>query len=93
LISWNVFKTLSRFQKVMGFTPLSRGSTHPTILLKLTVRYGVRDADPEKVASAFRYTIPMFKAGERLGDPPVRYIMRVIVREKLWTILHFHYER
>jgi hypothetical protein len=65
----------------------------PVDILKLAVRYGVRDADPQGVPGAFRYTIPMLKAAKRLGDPPRRYILRVIVRERDWTILHFHYDR
>jgi hypothetical protein len=65
----------------------------PIDILKLAVRYGARDADPQGVAGAFRYTVPMLKAAKRLGEPPRRYVLRVIVRERDWTILHFHYDR
>ncbi len=65
----------------------------PIDILKLAIRYGVRDVDPQAVPGVFRYTIPMLKAGKRLGDPPRRFILRVIVREKDWTVLHFHYNR
>ena len=65
----------------------------PIDILKLAVRHGVRDADPQGVPGAFRYTIPMLKTGKRLGDPPRQYILRVIVRERDWTILHLHYDR
>ena len=63
----------------------------PINILKLAVRYGVRDADPRGVTGAFRYTIPLWKAGKRLGDPPKRYVLTVILREQDWTILHFDY--
>ena len=68
-----------------------RGRYVPINILKLAVRYGVRDADPRGVTGAFRYTIPLWKAGKRLGDPPKRYVLTVILRERDWTILHFDY--
>lgn len=65
----------------------------PLDILKLAVRYGVRDTDPKGVAGLFRYTIPMLKASKRFGGPPSRYVLHVVVREKDWTIMHFHYDR
>ena len=38
-----------------------RGRYVPINILKLAVRYGVRDADPLGVTGAFRYTIPLWR--------------------------------
>jgi hypothetical protein len=65
----------------------------PVNILKLAVRFGVREADPQGVPGAFQYTIKMFKGAKRLGDPAREYVPRVVVRERDWTVLHFDYSR
>ena len=86
-------------QKELKFTATTAarmadpGRFIPVNILKLAVRYGVRDADPERVAGVYRYTIPMFRASKTVSEPAKKYLLRVIVRERDWTILHFHAER
>ncbi len=62
-------------------------------ILKLAVRFGVREADPQGVPGAFQYTIKMFKAVTTIGAPARESVLRVVVRERNWTVLHFDYSR
>ncbi len=64
----------------------------PVNILRLALRFGRREADPQGVTGAFRYTVEMFKGPKQLGGPVRRYTLRVVVREGDWTVLHFHYE-
>ncbi len=49
-------------------------------------------ADPEGVAGAFRYSIKLLRPAKVPDKPAKEYMLRVIVRESDWTILHFHME-
>ena len=64
----------------------------PVNILKLALRFGKREPDPQGVAGAFRYTIEMFKGPKQIAGPARRYLLHVVVRERDWTVLHFHYE-
>lgn len=57
----------------------------PEYILKLALRFGKREADPQKAAGAFRYAITMFKNGKP-------YTLEVVIREADRTILHFLYK-
>jgi hypothetical protein len=56
----------------------------PHHILKLAIRFGARAADPQGVAGAFRYVIPMIRNGRQ-------YTLEVVLREADQTILHFLY--
>jgi hypothetical protein len=56
----------------------------PQHILKLAIRFGARAADPQGVAGAFRYVIPMIRNGRQ-------YTLEVVLREADQTILHFLY--
>lgn len=62
----------------------TKGRHVPLQILKLAIRYGKRAPDPQGVAGAFEYTIPMARNG-------VDYTLKVVLREADNTILHFHY--
>ena len=64
----------------------------PLDILKLALRFGKREPDPQGVVGAFRYTVEMFKGPKQFGGPARRYLLHVVVRERDWTVLHFHYE-
>jgi hypothetical protein len=56
----------------------------PHHILKLAIRFGARSPDPQGVAGAFRYVIPMFRNGRQ-------YTLEVVIREADKTVLHFLY--
>jgi hypothetical protein len=56
----------------------------PHHILKLAIRFGARSPDPQGVAGAFRYAIPMFRNGRQ-------YTLEVVIREADQTVLHFLY--
>ncbi|HYI47031.1 MAG TPA: DUF4157 domain-containing protein [Allosphingosinicella sp.] len=56
----------------------------PVQILQLALRYGARSADPQGVAGAFRYVIPMFRNG-------TQYTLEVVIREADRMVLHFLY--
>lgn len=60
------------------------GRRVPIHILNLAIRYGARTPDPQGVAGAFRYVIPMFRNGRQ-------YTLEVVLREADRTILHFLY--
>ncbi len=57
----------------------------PVHILQLAIRFGKREADPQKIAGLFRYTIKMFRNG-------TEYTLEVVVRESDRTIMHFLYK-
>lgn len=79
-----------RFRGALNFTgttiarmadPARRVPHH---VLKLTIRFGTRSPDPQGVAGAFRYVIPMIRNGRQ-------YTLEVVIREADMTVLHFLY--
>jgi hypothetical protein len=56
----------------------------PVHILRLAVRHGARAADPQGVAGAVQYAIPMLRNGKA-------YTLKVILRQADNTVLHFHY--
>lgn len=79
-----------RFRGALNFTgttiarmadPARRVPHH---ILKLAIRFGTRSPDPQGVAGAFRYVIPMIRNGRQ-------YILEVVIREADKTVLHFLY--
>ena len=56
----------------------------PMQTLQLAIKYGKRALDPQGVKGAYEYTMPLIRNGKN-------YILKVIVRETDWVILHFHY--
>jgi hypothetical protein len=62
----------------------TQGRHVPLQILHLAIKYGKRAPDPQKIAGAFEYTIPMLRNGRQ-------YILKVVLRESDRTILHFHY--
>jgi hypothetical protein len=62
----------------------TRGRHVPLHILRLAIRHGQRAPDPQGAANAIRYTIEMFRNGQR-------YTLEVVVRHTDNTILHFLY--
>jgi len=81
-----------RFTATTAARMAQPGRFVPIQILKLAVRYGVRDADPAGVAGAFRYSIKVLRASKVIGKPAKEYMLRIVVRESDGTILHFHME-
>lgn len=79
-----------RFRGPLNFTATTAahmaetGRRVPHHLLKLAIRYGTRSPDPQGIAGAFRYVIPMFRNGRQ-------YTLEVVLREADQTVLHFLY--
>ncbi|CAI0706119.1 hypothetical protein V2T44_14835 [Serratia ficaria] len=69
----------------------------PLQIQEKVIRYGVRRSDPHGVAGQFVYRAEMSrlvkrKVGNQLQYVRTRYKLHVVVREKDWTITHFHYD-
>lgn len=58
----------------------------PLHILHLAIRHGRQAADPQGAIGAIQYSIPMLRNG-------TQYTLKVIVRVRDSTILHFHYFR
>ncbi|MGL6020545.1 MAG: hypothetical protein ACRC0C_18110 [Gibbsiella quercinecans] len=70
----------------------------PLQIQEKAIRYGIRAADPQKKPGFFIYRIDMYKLVKRTIDNKTVYIsekyrLHVLVREKDWTISHFHYDK
>ncbi|HFK7187417.1 hypothetical protein ACLPHD_19610 [Serratia odorifera] len=69
----------------------------PLQIQEKAIRYGVRSADPQGVAGQFVYRAEMSRlvkrtVGNQIQYVRTRYKLHVLVREKDWTITHFHYD-
>lgn len=79
-----------RFRGLLNFTATTAARMAdptrrvPHHILKLAIRFGSRSPDPQGVAGAFRYMIPMVRNGQT-------YTLEVIIREADQTVLHFLY--
>jgi hypothetical protein len=79
-----------RFRGVLNFTATTAARMAdparrvPLHILKLAIRFGKREIDPQGVAGAFRYSIQMFRNG-------TEYTLEVVLRETDQTVLHFLY--
>ncbi|GAL59938.1 hypothetical protein EV102420_25_00500 [Pseudescherichia vulneris NBRC 102420] len=65
--------------------------------MEKTIRYGSRSPDPQKIAGQFVYRTEMYRLVKRTVGGQVKYVhqryrLHVLVREKDWTIMHFHYD-
>jgi hypothetical protein len=79
----------------------TKGRYVPVHMLKTAIRYGAREADPQGVKGAFRYTLKIIRSdpGIVASDPASSwagktYNLVVVVKEELTsnTVLHFLYE-
>jgi hypothetical protein len=82
--------TLARMQNPARYVPRH--------ILRLAIKYGEKAADPQNVEGAVEYTVKMWKAvkpqypgQEIVGEKMKEYTLKVVVRVKDWTVLHFHY--
>ncbi|MGF6634587.1 hypothetical protein [Paraburkholderia tuberum] len=57
----------------------------PVHILRLTLKYGKRAADPAGHTGVFQYTYPITRNG-------TAYMLEVVVRESDYTVLHFAYK-
>lgn len=70
----------------------------PVAILQLAIRFGKKEADPQKIKGAVQYTIEMVRSVKPKlpGTVPdfagKSYTLKVVVRESDNTILHFHYQ-
>jgi hypothetical protein len=88
-----------RFRGPLNFTETTArhmaesGRFVPVHILRLAIRYGSRSADPQGVAGAFRYVIPMFRGVRDAAGKWVyrQYTLEVVLREADQTILHYLY--
>ncbi len=64
----------------------------PIHILHLTIKYGKRMPDPQKVAGVFRYEIKIRRLVKRGSIHRMEEkTLEVVVRESDWTVLHFMY--
>jgi hypothetical protein len=59
------FRGLLNFTETTAARMADAGRRVPLHILKLAIRYGTRSPDPQGVAGAFRYVIPMFRNGRQ----------------------------
>lgn len=69
----------------------------PMLIMEKAIRYGARSPDPQKIAGQFVYRTEMYRLVKRTVGNEVKYVyeryrLHVLVREKDWTIMHFHYD-
>ncbi|MEK0166798.1 hypothetical protein [Pseudescherichia vulneris] len=69
----------------------------PLQIMEKTIRYGSRNPDPQKIAGQFVYRTEMYRLVKRTVGGQIKYVhqryrLHVLVREKDWTIMHFHYD-
>lgn len=69
----------------------------PVHILEKAVRFGRRGPDPQKIPGQFEYIIGMTRLTKRVeGNAivyrPKKYTLQVIIREKDWTVMHYHIE-
>lgn len=67
----------------------------PVHILEKAIRYGVRSPDARKVAGLLTYRIRMTRltkvqVGNKIEYIHKEYTLHVVVRERDWTIMHFH---
>lgn len=67
----------------------------PVQILEKAVRYGSRALDPQGKPGLYQYQIQMTRLAKRIRNNEVvyeskEYTLYVVVREKDWTIVHFH---
>ena len=84
-----------RFTKATARHMDNPGRYIPVHILEKAIRFGKRGPDPEKAAGQFEYLIGMTRLTKKIqGNAvvyiPKKYTLQVIVREKDWTIMHFH---
>jgi hypothetical protein len=82
----------------------TKGRYVPVHLLKMAIRFGARDADPQGVKGAFQYTLKIIRSEPNIApglNPAASwagrtYTLKVVVKEELIsnsnTVLHFHYQ-
>ena len=81
-----------RFSKTTALRMEDPNRFVPVNILKLALRYGERDLDPESATGAFRYRIVMYRGSKKINTRAKKFLLHVVVDERSWTILHFHYE-
>jgi hypothetical protein len=80
----------------------TKGRYVPLHMLKMAIRFGAREADPQEVKGAFQYTLKLIRSDPHIapGLSPAAswagktYTLKVVVKEELTsnTVLHFHYD-
>lgn len=70
----------------------------PINILERAVRYGSRGPDPKNLLGLFLYRIGMTRISRKIINGVERftktnYTLHVLVREKDWTIMHFHIDK
>jgi hypothetical protein len=80
----------------------TKGRFVPVHMLKMAIRFGVREADPQGVKEAFQYTLKLIRSEPNIApglNPAASwagrtYTLKVVVKEELTsnTVLHFHYQ-
>ncbi|WP_193181830.1 peptidoglycan-binding domain-containing protein [Nisaea sediminum] len=79
-------QTPLRFTNTTAAQMRDPGRHVPVHVLRMAIRHGRRAPDPRGVRGAIEYRIPMSRLGQR-------YELKIVLRERDNTILHFHYER
>ena len=69
----------------------------PVYILEKAIRFGIRSPDAQKIAGQFEYRIGMSRltrktVGNAIEYERKNYTLHVLVREKDWTVMHFHIE-
>lgn len=84
-----------KFTRTTAARMADPGRYIPIHILEKAIRFGRRRPDPDKVAGQFEYLIGMTRLNKKtVGNAIVysqkKYTLHVIVRERDWTIMHFH---
>lgn len=75
----------------------SPGRFIPVQIIEKAIRYGSRRPDTKGIEGLFEYRVPMVRLVRRIRNNRVVYerkefTLSVVVREKDWTVMHFHIE-
>ena len=80
----------------------TKGRYVPVQMLKMALRYGAREADPQGAKGAFQYTLKIIRSDPAIApglNPAASwagktYTLKVVVKEEVTssTVLHFHYQ-
>lgn len=84
-----------KFSKTTALHMADSGRYIPIQIIEKAIRYGVRSPDPRRKAGLFIYSIGMTRltrsiVGKAVVFKPKSYTLHVLMREKDWTVMHFH---
>lgn len=84
-----------KFTRTTAAHMAESGRYIPVNILEKAIRYGSRSPDAQKMPGMFLYRIKMTRLKKIVEHDKIRYVhkeytLHVVVRERDWTISHFH---